>query len=112
MRWLRSDLGKRRMIVGLIIIAAIIAYLFYVYGTGFTRTITIAERPPLEKKLVKSTDGDWYEVKDQWLRGVTRSRDTWGDLNVGHTYIIEGYGWRIGLGSLYPNITKIVKTDK
>lgn len=86
----------------------------YVYGTEFTKTVTIEDFEATKgesgnKYLFSDNRGNTYQVSDCWLRGIFSSTDIYFKVKKlkGKTVTITGYGWRIPFLSQYPNVVKI-----
>lgn len=48
-----------------------------------------------------------FQVGDDFVHGVYNSADLFGQIQVGHTYNFEAYGYRNGFTSTFPNIEGI-----
>ena len=88
----------------------------YAYKTKFTKQITIDEKfeqvngnkdrtrqlfhvSDTEKNIYKVVPSVWY-----WKWHHT---ETWNNMKKGETYNVIGYGYRIGILNIYPNIISI-----
>ena len=60
------------------------------------------------------TSGATYVVKDYYGSEGSRfsSADTYGKLQIGKTYIIKSYGYRVSWASTFWNITEAIPTDQ
>ena len=60
------------------------------------------------------TSGQTYTVTDYYGSEGTRfnSADLYGKIQVGKTYIIKSYGYRVPWASSFWNITEITQTDR
>lgn len=50
-----------------------------------------------------------FNVEDAPFVGQFNSADTYGSIQIGHTYRFTTYGYRNGFFSVFPNITKAVE---
>ena len=96
-----------------VIVLVVGGILFFPYWTSFERTVTIKDKTAAKDNIYKVTDtnNNTYEVADCWRRLATRSTDTYNLMDIGKSYTISGYGWRIGLFSSYPIITNAVEAN-
>jgi len=80
-----------------------------------------------DKQVTTETDRETGKVTSTYLiytdRGVFRnddagwfvkfdSSDFYGDLDVGKTYRLKVYGWRIPILSMYPNIVRMKPAEE
>ncbi len=95
--------------VGLLIITP----LLYTYGTQEVLTITIKEKERVRSgdsdKYLVWADSETFENSDSLLHWKFNSSDTYGQLEVGKTYVVRVYGWRISFLSYYRNIITITE---
>jgi len=104
-------------VFAVLIFVAIISGAAYQYGTAREVEITIQDKGRIVKGSVDGlesyylifTENATYKNKDTFLYLKFRSSDLQGEFQVGQTYNVKVYGWRIGIFSTYPNIVKIVK---
>jgi hypothetical protein len=104
-------------VFAVLVLVALISGAAYQYGTEKEVTITIQDKERivkgsgdgLESYYLIFTENGTYKNEDTFLYLKFRSSDLQGKLQVGETYKVKVYGWRIGLFSTYPNIVKIVK---
>lgn len=109
---------KRTYIVILvvIIILGLGLSLGYQYGTAREVTITVTDKERIIEKgedggsyYLVFTEDDAYKNEDALFYGKFKSSSLQAKLQIGETYTVKVYGWRIGLLSMYPNIVKIVE---
>lgn len=100
-----------------LILVALISGAAYQYGTAREVEITVQDKERivkgsgdgLESYYLIFTEDATYKNEDTFLYLKFRSSDLQGKFQIGQTYKVKVYGWRIGLFSTYPNIVKIVK---
>ena len=49
-----------------------------------------------------------YQVSNVWWRADFNNEEDWHALDIGKTYRVKGWGYRVPLFGMYPNIYKIV----
>jgi Protein of unknown function (DUF1523) len=97
-------------IVGITIIALIIAAPLYHYGTDRDVTFTVNKTERVMSKDGNSskylifTDKGVFENTDTFWYWKFNSSDIYGDMRNGNTYTAHVYGWRIQFLSMYPNV--------
>jgi len=104
-------------VVAVVLLLALIFAAAYQYGTSKEVEITVTDKERIVKGSGDSmesyylifTEDATYKNEDALWYLKFRSSDLQGKLQVGETYKVKVYGWRIGLFSTYPNIVKIVK---
>jgi len=90
-----------------------IMYLVMFYQSATVRTVTIKEKwvkasgSDKQIYLFSDTDGNVYCIVDELLLWRFDASDRWAKLEVGKTYRITFYGWRIQFFSWYPNAIEI-----
>jgi hypothetical protein len=78
-----------------------------------TVTITVSGKDQIaateDNKSTKFiyANGTTYEVSDSWMDMQFNSRDVYGSLQVGRTYLVKTRGIRFGWFSMQPNIVKV-----
>jgi len=100
----------------LAIIVLIIAFTAYPYGTSFTKDVTVADFEATKgtsgnKYLFFDGNGNTYQVGDCLMRGHFSSTDVFFTIKKlkDKRINVTGYGWRMPLFSMYPNIVRINK---
>ena len=103
-------------------VIVVIVVLFVLGGLAFaipgwasrhTETITVKDKwidPGSNQSayLVLTTDDNILTISDAMIFLVFDSSDRWGQIEIGKTYEVEVYGWRIRFLSMYPDIIKVV----
>ena len=56
----------------------------------------------------KSAPHGIYRVSNVWWRADFNNEEDWNTLEIGKTYRVKGWGYRVPLFGMYPNIYKIV----
>lgn len=91
-------------------------------GNQHTEIVTVCDKGSVQTGSGDSrsheyrvyTSGQTYTVKDYYGSEGTRfnSADLYGKIQVGKTYIIKSYGYRVPWASSFWNITEITQTDR
>lgn len=99
-----------------ILLAFIIITCLYVWLTPFSRTITIKEkynfasgagRSLSMKNTVMDSEGRVYAISNSFPLLHFTSAEVMMKIENGKTYTVKGYGWRIPILGMYPNIVRI-----
>ena len=91
-------------------------------GNTHVETVTVCDKGSVQTGSGDSrsheyriyTSGATYAVKDYYGSDGVRfnSADIYGRIQVGKTYIIKSYGYRVPWASSFWNITEITQTDR
>lgn len=110
-------MGKGVIIaIGVIVLAvalAIVVPCAMFYSTKTVRVVTVKEKwikasgSDRQRYLFSDTRGNVYQIKDSWMLLRFDASDRWARLDVGETYRITFYGWRIRFWSMYRNAVEI-----
>ena len=79
------------------------------YGTHYSKIITIEHNFPLlttrgGQNTISDTNKNVYIIQNQLLYMFFTSAELYNYLNTGKRYKITGYGLRIPILNMYPNI--------
>lgn len=104
------------LITAAVIIIGIVLTITLQLGSAFEKEITIAKkytaiggvRYAYTKYMIVATDGNIYQVSNVWWRADFNNEEDWHALDIGKTYRVKGWGYRVPLFGMYPNIYKIV----
>ncbi|MFA5376067.1 MAG: hypothetical protein WC455_10010 [Dehalococcoidia bacterium] len=99
-----------------LIILAVVAILAIAIGfplmTSETVTITVTDKERVvdsgDSKYLVFTETEVFENTDCLALGKFNSSDVYGQLEIGETYQVQVYGWRIPFLSMYRNIVKVL----
>ena len=100
------------------IVFLIVINFIYIMNTEFEKEITIKEKyiatsysrySSTPNYFIVSSDNKTYTIVNLWWKGEFDNSDDYAKLNVGETYRVKGYGIRIPLLSMHPNIYTIGK---
>jgi hypothetical protein len=97
-------------IVGLLAISPMYAYL-----TDETITVTIKDKERIvtgsgtgiSSKFLVYTDGEVFENTDSLWYWKWDSADVQNELEVGQTYTVKVYGWRVPFLSMFRNVVEV-----
>ena len=88
-------------------------------GSRHTEIVTICGKDSVQKgrsdhQYRVYTSGATYVVEDYYGSGGSRfnSADLYGKIQVGKTYIIKSYGYRVAWTSTFWNITEVTPTEQ
>lgn len=100
--------------ISIVCIPLILYVSCYPYTTSFEQTITVVTRETKRFKgdnsdtyLIGTSAGDSFKVEDSFLQWQFRSFDLYSKLQVGQSYKIKAFGWRIGFLSQFPTIYSV-----
>jgi hypothetical protein len=88
------------------------------YNENKTADCTVTSKDTITKvengnstteKRVGTEECGVFTVNDSFVKGNLRSADLYYSLKEGHKYTLTYNGWRVGLTSSFPNITKAVE---
>ena len=108
----KVDLGCVVVIVLFIIAALILPPML----TSETITITVTDKERVmqgsgenaSSKYLVFTETEVFENTDCLVLWKFNSSDVYGQLEIGETYQVQVYGWRIPFLSMYRNIVKVL----
>jgi len=99
-----------------ILVAIMIINCLYVWFTPFTRTITIKEKYDVAsgsgrylsmKNTVMDSEGRVYAISNSLPLLHFTSAEVMMKIEKGATYTVQGYGWRVPIFGMFPNITDV-----
>lgn len=73
--------------------------------TRFERTITVKSNESYRTKRITDTENRVYIVANDFLQLHFTSAEVFGMMQVGKTYKVKGYGLRVPVLGMFPNIT-------
>lgn len=102
--------------IALILLAILLSIPFQI-GSAFEKEITIAKkytaiggvRYMYTQYMIVTTDGGIYQVSNVWWCADFNNEEDWNALDIGKKYRVKGWGYRVPLFGLYPNIYEIGK---
>ena len=104
-----SELGKGFVLFLVLIIIAVFGLhactTSLAQGNQHTEIVTVCD-----KGSVQTGSGDSHYYGSEGTR--FNSADLYGKIQVGKTYIIKSYGYRVPWASSFWNITEITQTDR
>ena len=99
-----------------LIAVVIIINCVYVWLTPFSRTLTIKEKYDFAsgygksftmKNTVMDSEGHVYAISNSLPLLHFTSAEVMMKIEKGKTYTVKGYGWRIPIFGMFPNITNL-----
>jgi hypothetical protein len=105
------------LIAAAIIIIGIVVTITFQLGSAFEKDITIAKkytsiagfRYSYTQYRIVTNDDSIYQVSNVWWRADFNNEEDWNALEIGKTYRVKGWGYRVPLFGIYPNIYEIAK---
>jgi hypothetical protein len=102
-------------IITMVLLAIALSIIFEV-GSAFEKDITVKKKYTMlngvryltTHYMVVATDGSIYQVSNVWWRADFNNVKDWNNMEVGKTYRVKGWGYRVPLFGIYPNIYEIV----
>jgi hypothetical protein len=96
-----------------IVVFIVVINMLYAYATRFEKIIKIKETNVFRGKYGVNTiadiDGNIYSVENSWFYLFFNSTELYTQFDAGNTYNITGYGYRIPVFNVYPNIIRAEK---
>ena len=95
------------LIIG-ILIAVFVIYVGLLYASRTVKIVTVRDKWIKQYSgdgiyLFSDMNGSVYSIQDEIVFGKWEASDRWARLEVGCTYRITLYGWRIHFFSFYQN---------
>ena len=93
-------------------IIILIVAIIYLLVSKFEKTITVSKKinygmPKTNRNFISDESGSVYSISNSIIAWYFSGVEDFAKVEVNKTYKISGYGYRIGLLNMYPNITKI-----
>lgn len=115
-----NNLTKFQYVI-ILVISFITIHVIYVYSTRFERTITIKDKHTFStegnvyskystaiKNTVSDENGIIYEISSSFPLLHFRAAEILLNIEKNKKYKISGYGWRIPILGIFPNIVAAV----
>jgi hypothetical protein len=107
-----SNLGEYKYYI-ILIVTFLVLNAIYAYGTRFEKTIRVKEVNSLRGKygtnVVADHDGTVYSVSNSFYYLFFNSAELYTQLDAEKSYKITGYGYRVPILGLFPNIISAKK---
>ena len=102
--------SNKNIIIFIVII--IILIIIYTYGTKFEKIITVKEINNLyiyksSGNFISDTNNNIYKISNSIFYLFFTSTELYDEIDSNKTYKIKGYGLRIPILGLYPQITSV-----
>lgn len=95
------------------LILSVLFNIIYIYLTRFKKTIIVDEKftygGKTTDRTISDTEGNIYKVKNSIYYLYWNSAEIFDKLDKNNKFEIEGYGKRIPIFGMYPNIIKANK---
>ena len=109
-----SFIGVAVLVIGLLLISPIIAYStdeLVVFNVKDKERVVTGSGDSMTSKYLVYTDKGVYENTDTIWYWKWNSSDVYNDLEVGKTYQVKVYGFRIPFLSWYKNVVEVVSSN-
>lgn len=105
---------QRKVFLYIVFFVIIVFYIYY-HLTKFEHVTIRIKNPHLLKatgeiseNLISDENGTIYKISNNLLVWYFTAAETINRLEAGKVYVVSGYGKRIPILGLYPQITKVV----
>ena len=87
----------------------------YSYFTVFEKIITVKEKDSVKtgkygKNIISDTDGSVYTIENSIFYDFFTAMELFTKIELNQSYKVKGFGYRIPILGIYPNIIKASKT--
>ena len=81
--------------------------------THFNKKITVKNKYIRYRRKgsayhIVDTNGDIYQVGNVWFKGDFNRAEDYNEIELGKTYNVKGYGFRLGILDMYKTIYRIL----
>jgi N-glycosylase/DNA lyase len=113
-----DTLVEIKMYLSIFLVFVTVFYIYYI-SSRFSKRIITVKKDDITKasgkflsNLIGDTDGNIYAVTSNPLVLFFNSAEILNELEEGKTYVIGGYGTRVPMFGLYPQITSVISENK
>jgi len=98
-------------------VALTVLNFLYYFGTRFQKSVMVKKTFNIYKKngkglMFEDTNNQTYRVSNLWFKGEFDSMEDWNLLQPGQQATIEGYGYRVPMLGMYPNVYSVQVSKK
>lgn len=98
-----------------LVVFFLVTSIVYSYFTSFEKIITVKEKDSVRtgkygKNIVSDTDGNVYTIENSILYDFFTAMELFTEIELNQSYKVKGFGYRIPILGVYPNIISASKT--
>lgn len=98
----------------LLVVFFLVTTMVYSYFTSFEKTITVKEKDSVRtgkygKNIIADTDGNVYSIANSVFYDFFTAMELFTKIELNQTYKVKGFGYRIPIFGIYPNIISASK---
>ena len=108
------DIYKQNKPFIFMVVFFLITSMVYSYFTVFEKIITVKEKDSMRtgkygKNIISDTDGNVYTIENSMFYDFFTAMELFTKIELNQSYKVKGFGYRIPILSMYPNIIKASK---
>ena len=97
-----------------LVVFVLLTSMMYSYFTSFEKIITVKEKDSMKtgkygKNIVSDTDGNVYTIENSIFYDFFTAMELFTKIELNQAYKIKGFGYRIPILGIYPNIISASK---
>jgi hypothetical protein len=98
-----------------LVVFFLVTSMVYSYFTSFEKIITVKEKDSMRtgkygKNIISDTDGNVYTIENSIFYDFFTAMELFTKIEQNQSYKVKGFGYRIPILGVYPNIIKASKT--
>ena len=98
-----------------LVVFFLVTSMVYSYFTSFEKIITVKEKDSMRtgkygKNIVSDTDGNVYTIENSMFYDFFTAMELFTKIELNQSYKVKGFGYRIPILGIYPNIISASKT--
>ena len=98
-----------------LVVFFLVTSMVYSYFTSFEKVITVKEKDSMRtgkygKNIISDTDGNVYTIENSMFYDFFTAMELFTKIELNQSYKVKGFGYRIPILGIYPNIIKASKT--
>jgi hypothetical protein len=98
-----------------LVVLFLVTSMVYSYFTVFEKIITVKEKDSMRtgkygKNIISDTDGNVYTIENSIFYDFFTAMELFTKIEQNQSYKVKGFGYRIPILGIYPNIIKASKT--
>jgi hypothetical protein len=99
----------------LLVVFFLVTSMVYSYFTSFEKVITVKEKDSMRsgkygKNIISDTDGNVYTIENSMFYEFFTAIELFTKIELNQSYKVKGFGYRIPILGIYPNIISASKT--
>ena len=97
-----------------LVVFFLVTSMVYSYFTSFEKIITVKEKDSMRtgkygKNIVSDTDGNVYTIENSMFYDFFTAMELFTKIELNQSYKVKGFGYRIPILGIYPNIISASK---